>query len=108
VAPFDAGPWLLWVGAGRFSLYVDPRNSLGAEHLRRFLREILPSAERFEEEARRLEVTHVLVDRRDPRMAALAAHLASAAVPGWRQVFADARYVLHARVAAAAARRTAP
>ncbi|MBI5477286.1 MAG: hypothetical protein HY906_00435 [Deltaproteobacteria bacterium] len=101
VAPFDAGPWLLWVGAGRFSLYVDPRNSLGAAHLRGFLREILPDPRRFETEARRLGVTHVLVDRRDPRMAALAAYLASAPAPGWRRVFADARYVLYARAAAA-------
>jgi hypothetical protein len=102
VAPFDAGPWLLWEAHGRFTLYVDPRNSLGAAHLRRFLREILPQPAQLEAEARRLGVTHVLVDRRDPHMAALVAHLASAAA--WRQVFADPRYLLYARAGAEPAR----
>jgi hypothetical protein len=95
VAPFDAGPWLLWEARGRFTLYLDPRNSLGAAHLRRFLRDILPAPARLEDEARRLGVTHVLVDRHDPRMAALAAHLPAA--PSWRQVYADPRYALFAR-----------
>jgi hypothetical protein len=97
VAPFDAGPWLLWEAHGRFTLYLDPRNNLGAAHLRRFLREILPEPAAFEAEARRLGVTHVLVDTRDPGMATLGRHLAAAAAPGWREVFADQRYALYAR-----------
>jgi hypothetical protein len=98
VAPFDAGPWLLWEGRGRFTLYLDPRNNLGAAHLRRFLQEILPHPARFEAEAGRLGVTHVLVDRRDPRSAALATHLAAS--PTWGQPYADPRYAIFARLPA--------
>jgi hypothetical protein len=96
VAPFDAGPWLLWEAHGRYTLYLDPRNNLGAAHLARFLREILPSPARFESLASELGVTHVLVDRRDPAMGPLTAHLADAR-GAWRQVFADTRYVVYAR-----------
>jgi hypothetical protein len=97
VAPFDTGPWLLWEGRGRYTLYLDPRNNLGAAHLARFLREILPAPAAFEDEAGRLGVTHVLVDRRDPRMGTLAAHLDGRGTAGWRQVFADTRYAVYAR-----------
>ena len=100
MAPFDVGPWLLYVGEGRFTVYVDPRNTKGAEHLRQFVEEILPNPERFEQEARGYGVTHVVVDTASPRMQRLGEHLAH--TPAWRLVYQDSRHKVYAQRTASA------
>lgn len=94
LAPYDLGPYLLW-GAPRVRLLVDPRNSGGAAAIRAYLA-LLAAPERFAREAARLELSLVLVDRDDPRMASLDDHLAKSA--RWRRVPGPtARYLLYRR-----------
>jgi hypothetical protein len=72
LAPFDAGPFLIWEGwAAGLRVYADPRNSLGGDALRDYLA-LLADPIRFERE---VEIDLVLVDLQDPRMDRLRRHL---------------------------------
>jgi hypothetical protein len=94
-APYNAGPWLLWLGRGRVRLYVDPRNNLGAGMLHRYVHHLLPDPGHFEAEVGRYGITLCLVDLEDRRMAVLAAHLRRS--PGrWRRLGSDGRFALYA------------
>lgn len=99
--PFNAGPWLLWKAVcarrctdGRLRIYIDPRNNLGADALKRYL-EVRADPIRFEQEARRLAINLVLVDLSDRRDRALGAHLHRD--PTWHSVHRDRRYTVYAR-----------
>jgi hypothetical protein len=95
VNPVNAAPWLLFAGEGRFQIYLDLRNNLGAAALRRYLDEILPRVDRFEAEVARLDVDLALVHLPDPASRPLAVHLGAS--PAWALVFLDGHHALYAR-----------
>ncbi len=97
--PFNTGPWLLWGITPRTQIFIDPRNNLGAEALRRYVEELLPDGRRFEMEARRLRIGLALMDLSDGRMTALNQHLRGSSA--WRLVFWEGRYALYARASEA-------
>jgi len=93
LAPFDAGPWLLWL-TPRVRLYVDPRNTRGAAALRRYL-DLLHRPELVEDEQRRLGIDQVLIDEVDPRMTPLARWLARKGVRAWPPPGEPGRFTLY-------------
>jgi hypothetical protein len=93
---FNDGSWLLWLTAPRVQHYIDPRNNLGADFLARYVHEVLPDPQRFEQEARAHAISLVLVRGKDPKMQALARHLRDAS--DYRLVYWDGYHALYARV----------
>jgi hypothetical protein len=93
-APYDAGPWLLYLASSRVRLYIDPRNVNGAAALARYLR-LRANPLAFEAEAARLSFTHALVDAEELGARPLRLHLAGSS--RWRRVFSDPRYSAYER-----------
>jgi len=93
--PYNSGPWLLWMIAPRVKLYIDPRNNLGAQALRRYVQDLLPNPGQFEREAQRTDITLSLVDMTNADMSFLREHLNRS--DRWRLVYMDGRFALYAR-----------
>ena len=97
---FNDGPWLLWMTAPRIQHYVDPRNHLGAEFLRQYQVETCCRIRRASSaRSARTGARVVLVRDRDPRMQALARHLAQSR--DWPLVYWNGEHAIHARRVAA-------
>ena len=92
---FNDGCWLVWMTAPRVQHYIDARNNLGAVFLARYVYELLPDPQRFEREARALDISLVLVREKDPKMQRLASHLRDA--HDFRLVYWDGYHALYAR-----------
>ena len=90
---FDSGPWLLWLATPRVKLYIDPRNNQGAPALQRYVRQVLPSPGRFEQEVADHGITLAEVDG-GPRMATLATHLRRST--RWKRIYHDGQHTLYA------------
>ncbi|MEY4577900.1 MAG: hypothetical protein RL701_2603 [Pseudomonadota bacterium] len=95
---FDDGPWLTWITAPRLRHYLDPRNNLGAEHLARYVSQVLPSAAEFARETQALDIGAALLRLQDPASWALNRQLMTA--PDWQLVYWDGHHAAYARVSA--------
>ncbi|MFH1130782.1 MAG: hypothetical protein V1754_05565 [Pseudomonadota bacterium] len=94
--PYNAGPWLLWEVTPRVQIFIDPRNNLGAKSLYRYLKELLPKPDQFEQEVERSNISMAMTDLSDGRMSVLNRHLDDSRK--WDLVYLDGTYAIFAHV----------
>ena len=101
--PYNAGPYLLWLSPGT-RLFIDPRNNLGAHHVKRYVDHVLLGPGQFEGEVARTGTTLAMVDLTDARYSVIARHLHRFS-RSWQLVHMDGCFAVYARKQGGAARQ---
>ena len=89
LAPYNRGPWLLWLVPG-VKLYIDPRNTAGHRHLRRHVQNARATPKHLAAEVERHRLDAVVTETGSELPRAFS-H------PTFRQVYVDRRYRVFAR-----------
>ncbi|HXU80868.1 MAG TPA: hypothetical protein VN914_05690, partial [Polyangia bacterium] len=92
-APYSGSQWLMWE-APAVGLYIHPHFSFSGALLERYLEQLLPHPEAFEEEVRRLSINLALIGARD-ETTQLLEHLVAS--PRWKRIYGDGHYAIFAR-----------
>ena len=91
--PYTGSQMLMWE-APAVGLYIHPHFSFSSALLVRYVYQLLPHPEQFEEEVRRLDINLALVGMRD-ESGQLVEHLANSRA--WKRVYGDGMYAVFAR-----------
>ena len=99
---YNAGPYLLWLVPG-IKLYIDPRNNLGAEHIKQYVERVVKDPAAFEKEAARTHAQLAMVDLTDGTYSRLAEHLRRSTA--WKLIHMDGVFAIYRSVERALDRR---
>ncbi len=99
---YNAGPYLLWLVPG-IKLYIDPRNNLGAEHIKQYVERLLVDPAAFRAEAARTHTQLAMVDLTDGTYSNLAMHLRRS--KSWKLIQMDGQIAIYRNVERALDRR---